>query len=143
MVSILLVLAIAATACGSSTDATEEDVIGAWELEGLAVDGFAVPMAQDLATSTIRLLDGERVEGEAPCNDFAGRWSYDDGLAVSDLTLSAVACVDPDGGGRIMAAEEALMGALADTARFEIHRVEDVLQMSSGRYLLTWRLEQS
>lgn len=138
----LLVLLFVVASCGSADGATGDQVVGTWALEGLAVDGAVVPMAIDLAPSSIRFSEDGRVEGRAPCNDFAGRWSYDDGLAITGLTQSAAACADPGGGERIMAAESALLGALFTTDRFEIRRESDVLQMSSGSHVLTWRLVQ-
>ena len=39
-----------------------------------------------------------------------------------------------------MAAESALMGTLFTVERFEIRRDGDILQLSSGSYVVTWRL---
>ena len=127
---VAFVFAIVATACDSDTRERGERVIGTWVLEGLAFDGAAVPVAADLAETSIRFVSGGQFQGQAPCNDFAGLWSFSgESLAISVLARSVVACVDPGGGASIMEADHAIMRVLSDAGRFSTLREGDVLEL--------------
>ena len=133
-------LAIVATGCAFDPGQRGRQVIGTWALDGLSVDGVASPIAADLAETSVTFLPGGRFQGQAPCNDFAGLWSHSGkGLGISGLVLSAVACVDPDGGRSIMEAEHAILDALFNSGPFSIRRKGDVLEISAMGNVLSWR----
>lgn len=134
-----LVASVAVVACGAAGDDTP-DIVGTWALEALAVDARVVPMSTPLAASQVEFDHDGRFRGQGPCNDFSGIWSFDGGLALGDLIMSASDCVDPDGGDSVMQAEERLYAALLYSGPLDVFREGATLQMRGSRSVLDWTL---
>lgn len=131
-----LILTVAA--CGCSGGDTGEQLVGAWDLEALAVDARVVSFHADLAASQIVFGDDGRFRGRAPCNDFSGTWSLDGRLVLGEVIMSAAACADPDGGDSIMEAEEVLFSALFESGPFDVRREGAELEMRTDDVVLGW-----
>jgi heat shock protein HslJ len=107
--SVLLVLALLAAACGSEdpADSPGSTPDGDWQLTGgvAIVDGFPITMS----------IEGREVSGRAACNSYFGTVTVDgDRIAIGELGATEMGC-EP----AVMEAEAAFMAALLEVATFE------------------------
>jgi heat shock protein HslJ len=143
--SLVVVLALSATACGGDDDddgtdgagagtedtgapATADDLeAGPWQLRSYAGDASEDLTAASEAVAAITTFDGTRVSGSTGCNQFNGPYELgDDGeIAFGALVSTQMAC-EPD----LMAQEQAFLSALETATRAVV--ADDALQMLNG-----------
>ena len=114
-VAALCVLAIALAACSKSADTLRDT---AWELVSLGgndlIPGTTITLrfASDLASGSAA------VSGRAGCNTYGGGYTAsEDGLTLSGVYWTEMACMDPPG---VMEQERAYLNALNAAARYKV-----------------------
>jgi heat shock protein HslJ len=108
--TLLIVLAIAATACGGSRANPLRDT--AWELISLG-GSERIPGR----TITLRFAAGE-ISGSTGCNTYGGTYkATQEALTLSGVYATERACMEPEG---VMAQERAYLDALYAAARYKV-----------------------
>ncbi len=89
------------------------------------------PLPED-AKATLNLTPGGGLSGRAACNRFMGRYALSgEGLRLEPGGMTMMACPDP-----LMAAERAILDALAKVDRFDFDAGGDLLLLSGDAVLL-------
>lgn len=96
------------------------------------VAGAALPEG---AEANLRLTSGGGLSGKAACNRFSGRFTLSgEGLRLDPGAMTMMACPDP-----LMAAERAMLDALARVDRFDFDAGGDLLLLGGDAVLLRAR----
>ena len=138
--TVLLVGALAATACGQGGDGSAEQPLpgpttsqpaapasgldGDWVVTSGTVGGEPVVLVdgRDITLS----IDGDEISGTAACNGYGGAATFDAGaIAVGDVSQTEMGC-EPD----VQQLEQIYLGSLAALTAYEV--VDGVLTLHGG-----------
>lgn len=121
-------------ACGSASGAPRDPLAGTqWQV--VRIGGADRISGTELSLS---FAEGQ-AGGHSGCNSFGGSYEIEgDRLVFRELTLTLMACMEPEG---VMDQEAAYLDALNSTERFEIRNGSMVLFHAQGERILFSRSE--
>lgn len=131
----LALLSILLVSCSGGSGAAGDPLAGTeWRVEHIDL-ADRIPGTE----LTLEFSDGQ-ARGNSGCNSFGGAYQVDGSqLEFEALAQTLMACLEPAG---VMEQEQAYMGALTSTERFEIRNGSLVLFDSDGERVLLSRVDR-
>lgn len=112
---VLLVIALAISACTAQAKATDDSLVGSWKLTSYGPVSAPIPAVADTEAGLTFKEDGT-VTGNSGCNGLGGNYASEgDQIKFDQIVSTLMACDDPR-----MAQEAAVQKVLTDTATFKI-----------------------
>jgi len=130
VVAAVLVL-FAGVACATGLPFVDKE----WVLESYSIQGIPQPVIPGTnITATFDISDDDTVNGSAGCNSYSASFdSEPDVLAISQIAMTEMACLEPEG---IMEQEQHYVRALGTSGRYDYQDGQLKIFYSPGEVLI-------